>query len=85
MLTGVSKASDNETNNSESGTDKPCSHFEIVCLTTFNFIANSSCESPFDFLIVLILSFNIIVTSFTKDYMLNLPLLQATHINMMKY
>lgn len=27
VLTGVSKASDNETNNSESGTDKPCSHF----------------------------------------------------------
>ena len=48
VLTGVSSASDREINRSESGTDKPCSHFEIVCRTTFSFTASSCWESPFD-------------------------------------
>ena len=43
-----------------SGTDKPCSHFETVCHTTFSFTASSCCESPFDFLIVLMFSFSIV-------------------------
>ena len=41
-----------------------CSHLEIVCRTTLSLIASSSCESPFDFLIVLMFSFNIMITSF---------------------
>ena len=58
-LTGVSKIVDIVINISASGTDKPDSHFEIVCLTTFNLILNSSWESPFCFLNAFKLSFNI--------------------------
>ena len=49
-----------EINISASGTDKPDSHFETVCLTTCNLMLNSSCESPLFFLNVFKLSFNII-------------------------
>lgn len=56
VLTGVSSVSDISTNISESGTDKPCSHFETVCRTTFSFTASSCCERPFAFLIVFIIS-----------------------------
>ena len=42
VLTGVSNASDNASNSSESGTDRPCSHLEIVCLTTFSLTASSA-------------------------------------------
>ena len=38
------------------GTDKPFSHLDIVCRTTFSLIASSSCESPIDFRIALIFS-----------------------------
>ena len=38
----------------------PCSHLEIVCLTTFSLMASSSCESPLDFLIDLMFSFNML-------------------------
>lgn len=44
---------------SESGTDKPFSHLETVCRTTFSFIASSSCDSPLDFLISFMFSLNI--------------------------
>ena len=44
-------------------TVKPFSHFDTVCLTTFSLIASSSCDSPFDFLILLILSLSIIFAS----------------------
>ena len=39
--------------------ESPVSHLEIVCLTTFNLIASSSCESPLDFRIALMFSFSI--------------------------
>jgi hypothetical protein len=57
-----------EINISASGTDNPCSHLDIVCLTTFNLIASSSCESPLDFLIDFIFSFSIM------DALLSSPL-----------
>ncbi|SCJ87526.1 Uncharacterised protein [Anaerotruncus sp. 2789STDY5834896] len=69
VLTGVSNTSDMEINISASGTDRPCSHLEIVCLTTFNLIASSSCESPLDFLIVFMFSFSI------RNDLLTLPLM----------
>ena len=88
VLTGVSSASDMEINISESGTDSPFSHLEIVCRTIFNLIASSSCESPFDFLIAFMFSLNIRDNLFsfsgTMWYhycMRKCPLLQATHIN----
>lgn len=85
MLTGVSSTSDMEINISESGTDSPCSHLEIVYRTTFSLMAISSCESPFDFLIALIFSFNIrdnrLSFSCYHYCMRTRPLLQATHIN----
>ena len=59
MLTGVSKTSDRQISISESETDKPFSHFEIVCRTTFNLLASSACERPFYFLSVLIFLLNI--------------------------
>ena len=43
--------------------ESPFSHFDTVCLTTFSLIASSSCDSPFDFLILLIFSFSIISAS----------------------
>ena len=65
--------------------ETPCSHLEIVCRTTFSLIASSCCESPFDFLIAFMFSFNI------EDSLLSFHcyfyctrkglLLQATHIN----
>ena len=85
VLTGVSSTSDMEINISESGTDSPCSHLDIVCRTTFSFIASSCCESPFDFLIVLMFSLNIranhLSFSCYRYYRQNCPLLQATHFN----
>ena len=39
--------------------EPPLSHLDIVCRTTFSLTANSSCESPFDFLIVFKFSLNI--------------------------
>ena len=36
VFTGVSNTSDMEISISASGTDRPCSHLEVVCLTTFN-------------------------------------------------
>ena len=62
-LTEVSNSSANVINISESGTDKPFSHFDTVCLTMFSLIASSSCDSPFDFLILLRLLLNIIFSS----------------------
>ena len=62
-----------------------CSHLETVCRTTFSLIASSSCESPFDFLIAFMFSFNIRYNrlSFNRYHycMRNCPLPQATHIN----
>ena len=65
--------------------ESPCSHLEIVCRTTCSLIASSSCESPFDFLMVLMFLFN------TRGNLLfpnryhynrrNGPLLQATRSN----
>ena len=85
VLTGVSSTSDMEINILESGTDSPFSHLEIVCRTTFSLIASSSWESPFDFLIALMFSFNIrdnlLAFSCYHYCMRNCPLLQATHIN----
>ena len=85
VLTGVSNTSDREIYRSESGTDTPFSHLEIVCRTTFSMIASASCESPFDFLIDLIFSFNTMDNhlSFSRYHycIQNNPLLQATHIN----
>lgn len=88
VLTGVSSTSDMEINISESGTDNPCSHLEIVCRTTFRLIASSCWESPFDFLIALIFSLSI------KDSLLsfrryrycsrNRPLPQATRLNIFR-
>ena len=66
VLTGVSSASDMEISISESGTDSPCSHLEIVCLTTFSLMPSSSCESPFDFLIAFMFSFNILNNLFSS-------------------
>lgn len=64
VLTGVSSASDNASSNSESGTDRPYSHLEIVCLTTFSLTASSSWERPLLFLIVLMFSLNMAKASF---------------------
>ena len=46
-LTGTSKISASFISNSESGTERPFSHFETVCLTTFSLAASSSCVIPF--------------------------------------
>lgn len=46
-LTGTSKISASFISNSESGTERPFSHFETVCLTTFSLVASSSCVIPF--------------------------------------
>lgn len=48
-LTRVSNTSDIEISFWASGTDRPCSHFDTVCLTICNFILNSSCERPYLF------------------------------------
>ena len=65
--------------------EPPCSHLEIVCRTTFSLTASSSCESPFDFLIDFMFSFNIMdnLLSLSRYHncMLDCPLLQATQIN----
>ena len=45
-LTVVSSSAAMRSSISESGTEEPCSHFEIVCLTTLSLTANSSCDSP---------------------------------------
>ena len=85
VLTGVSSTSDREISISESGTDNPCSHFEIVCRTTFNAMASSCCESPLDFLMALMFSLSnvsvLLLISLhyrTRDC----PLPQATHTDM---
>ena len=70
-LTGVSSASDNAISNSESGTDRPCSHFEIVCRTTFSLTASSCCVRPFAFLIVLMFSLNMAKASFRSHDTIN--------------
>ena len=44
---GMRAAADNF---SISGVESPISHFETVCLETFNLFANSSCDNPFCFL-----------------------------------
>ena len=59
VLTGVSSTSDRAISRSESGTDRPCSHFDTVCRTTFSLMASSCCDSPFDFLIAMMFSLNI--------------------------
>ena len=64
--TGVSRASDKASSSSESGTDRPCSHLEIVCRTTFSLTASSSWERPFAFLIVLMFSLNTAKASFRR-------------------
>ncbi|CUP60505.1 Uncharacterised protein [Flavonifractor plautii] len=64
VLTGVSRASDRAISRSESGTDRPCSHFEMVCRTTFTLTASSCWERPLDFRRALIVSFNIWAHSF---------------------
>lgn len=46
-LTGTSKISASFINRSESGTERPFSHFETVCLTTFNRAASSYCVIHF--------------------------------------
>ena len=51
VLTGVSNTYDRKINISESGIDKPFPHLEIVCHTTFSFIASPSCKRPFDLFI----------------------------------
>ena len=65
--------------------DTPCSHLEIVCRTTFNLMASSSCESPFAFLIAFMFSCSITgnLISFIcyHYYVRNCPLPQATHSN----
>ena len=85
VLTGVSSTSYMAINISESGTDNPCSHFEMVCRTTFSLIASSCCESPFDFLIAFIFSLSIrndlLPCGICENYRRNCPLLQATHFN----
>lgn len=48
-LTGTSKISASFISSSESGTERPFSHFETVCLTTFSLAASSSCVIPFFF------------------------------------
>ena len=67
VLTGVSNTSDREINRSESGTDKPFSHLEIVCRTTLSLMASSSCESPFAFLIERIFSLSILDSHLPSD------------------
>ena len=46
-LTGTSKISASFISSSVSGTERPFSHFETVCLTTFSLAASSSCVIPF--------------------------------------
>ena len=85
VLTGASSTSDMEINISESGTDNPCSHFEMVCRTTFSLTASSCCESPLDFLIAFIFSLstgdNLLSFSCCHYYRRNCPLPQATYFN----
>ena len=84
--TEVSNSSAIRINVSESGTDNPFSHFEIVCLTTFNFIARSSCDKPLSFRRFLILSLSIPFSPYTLIFIWDIlygerPLHQATDIN----
>ena len=46
-LTGTCKISASFISSSASGTERPFSHFETVCLTTFSLAASSSCVIPF--------------------------------------
>src|SRR5699024_12001568 len=71
MLSEVSSSSAKEISILESGTDKPFSHFDMVCLTTFSLLASSSCDSPFAFRKFLIFSFNIACASDRKSTRLN--------------
>ncbi len=88
VLTGVSKISDMETSMSASGTDRPRSHLEMVCLTAWSLIASSSCERPLASRRVLRLSFSILQFPFFwllyvgrgrchKNFLLTLGLLLA--------
>ena len=61
-LTGVSNSSEILISISASGTDRPDSHFETVCLTTCNLRLNSSWDNPLFFLNVFKLSFNIFIS-----------------------
>ncbi len=58
VLTGASSALPSATSVSASGTERPRSHLETVCLTTFSLSASSSCDSPFDFLRAWMFSFS---------------------------
>ena len=85
VLTGVSRASDREISRSESGTDIPCSHFEIVCRTTFSLTASSCWESPFDVRIAFMFSLSIwdglLPSVLCHNYIESGPLPQATYVN----
>ena len=67
-LTGISKISDSEISISASGTDRPRSHLEMVCLTAWSLMASSSWERPLDLRRVLRLSFNILLLPFLGYY-----------------
>ena len=60
-LTETPNTSANCISNSASGTEMPFSYFDMVCLTTFQRVANCSCENPFSFLSVFKFSLNICV------------------------
>ena len=59
---------------SERGMAAPISHLETICLVTFNFSANSSCERPFFFLIsnILLPNFNLSGTLFASIFFIPL-------------
>ena len=59
VLTGVSSASDSAISKSASGTDRPCSHLETVCRTTFSFTASSCWDRPLAFRAPLMFSWSI--------------------------
>ena len=81
VLTVVSRASDRAISRSESGTDKPCSHFEMVCRTTFTLTASSCWERPLYFRRALMFSLSIETHFFRPHCKADNSLPQATGSN----
>ena len=68
-LTVVSRMTEVFITCSESGTDIPFSHFEMVCLTTWRRDANSYCERSRSFRFNWRFSWNMEIHPFSKDFM----------------
>ena len=79
--TVVSRTSAKRTRRSASGTDRPCSHLDTVCRTTWSRDANSSWVIPFCLRRALRFSLNMSLTSFPPHHRITWPQQQATQMH----